>query len=45
MRIVTLCNPEGFPFTWYGSVWDKVGAIDEPWFSCIGVPNGGVMLL
>ena len=40
---VTLCNPEGFPFTWYGSVWDKVGAIDEPWFSCIGVPNGGVM--
>lgn len=40
---VTLCNPEGTPFTYYGYIWGKVGALDEPWFSCIGVPTGSAM--
>ena len=40
---VTLCNPEGTPFRDYGYMWGKVGALDEPWFSCIGVTKGGVM--
>ena len=40
---ITLYNPDPYNFTDYGYVWRKVGALDEPWFSCIGVPEGSAM--
>lgn len=40
---ITLYNPYPYAFTSYGYVWGKVGALDEPWFSCIGVPEGSAM--
>lgn len=40
---ITLYNPDPYTFTDYGYVWGKVGALDEPWFSCIGVPEGNAM--